>query len=165
MDLPVALGMLITFVISSLGTFDPSGPFGEEVFYDSLTMFVFFLLSGRWLELRLRDRTAGALEAVMNRLPDAVLRENAAGHFERVATRRLRAGDLVRVLSGEAFPADGTIVRGRTHADEALLTGESTPVLRAEGDSVTAGSYNLDAVVDVRVDGVGPTRASPRSWA
>ncbi|MXN31856.1 heavy metal translocating P-type ATPase [Delftia sp. CH05] len=155
MDLPVALGMLITFVISSLGTFDPSGPFGEEVFYDSLTMFVFFLLSGRWLELRLRDRTAGALEAVMNRLPDAVLRENAAGHFERVATRRLRAGDLVRVLSGEAFPADGTIVRGRTHADEALLTGESTPVLRAEGDSVTAGSYNLDAVVDVRVDGVG----------
>ena len=81
MDLPVALGMLITFVISSLGTFDPSGPFGEEVFYDSLTMFVFFLLSGRWLELRLRDRTAGALEAVMNRLPDAVLRENAAGHF------------------------------------------------------------------------------------
>ena len=155
MDLPVALGMLITFVISSLGTFDPSGPFGEEVFYDSLTMFVFFMLSGRWLELRLRDRTAGALEAVMNRLPDAVLRENAAGHFERVATRRLRAGDLVRVLSGEAFPADGTIVRGRTHADEALLTGESTPVLRAEGDSVTAGSYNLDAVVDVRVDGVG----------
>ncbi len=155
MDLPVALGMLITFVISSLGTFDPSGPFGEEVFYDSLTMFVFFLLSGRWLELRLRDRTAGALEAVMNRLPDAVLRENAAGHFERVATRRLRAGDRVRVLSGEAFPADGTIVRGRTHADEALLTGESTPVLRAEGDTVTAGSYNLDAVVDVRVDGVG----------
>ncbi|WP_373807018.1 heavy metal translocating P-type ATPase, partial [Delftia acidovorans] len=83
------------------------------------------------------------------------LRENAAGHFERVATRRLRAGDRVRVLSGEAFPADGTIVRGRTHADEALLTGESTPVLRAEGDTVTAGSYNLDAVVDVRVDGVG----------
>src|SRR5256885_9327789 len=71
----------------------------------------------------------------MNRLPDAVLRENAAGHFERVATRRLRAGDRVRVLSGEAFPADGTIVRGRTHADEALLTGESTPVLRAEGDT------------------------------
>jgi cation transport ATPase len=75
MDLPVALGMLITFVISTLGTFDPSGPFGQEVFFDSLTMFVFFLLTGRWLELRLRDRTAGALEAVMNRLPDSVLRQ------------------------------------------------------------------------------------------
>ena len=156
MDLPVAIGMLITFVISTLGTFDPSGPFGHEVFFDSLTMFVFFLLTGRWLELRLRDRTAGALEAVMNRLPDSVLRQLPDGvEHERVATRRLRAGDVVRVLTGEAFPADGTIVRGSTHADEALLTGESTPVLRAEGDVVTAGSYNLDSVVDVRVDSVG----------
>ena len=156
MDLPVAIGMLIAFVISTLGTFDPSGPFGHEVFFDSLTMFVFFLLTGRWLELRLRDRTAGALEAVMNRLPDSVLRQFPDGSdFERVATRRLRVGDVVRVLTGEAFPADGVIVRGSTHADEALLTGESTPVLRAEGDSVTAGSYNLDSVVDVRVDSVG----------
>ncbi len=155
MDLPVALGMFITFVISSLGTFDPSGPFGQEVFYDSLTMFVFFLLTGRLVELHLRDRTAGALEAVMNRLPDSVLRLDAGGRAERVTTRRLKNGDVVRVLVGEAFPADGRIVRGRTHADEALLTGESTPVLRAEGDAVTAGSYNLDAVIDMRVEGVG----------
>lgn len=156
MDLPVAIGMLITFVISTLGTFDPAGPFGQEVFFDSLTMFVFFLLTGRWLELRLRDRTAGALEAVMNRLPDSVLRQQPdSGEFERVATRRLRVGDVVRVLAGEAFPADGRILRGTTHADEALLTGESTPVLRAQGDAVTAGSYNLDSVVEVRVDSVG----------
>jgi Cu2+-exporting ATPase len=74
MDLPVALGMVITFVVSSAGTFDPAGPLGHEVYYDSLTMFVFFLLTGRWLELRLRDRTAGALEALMNRLPDSVER-------------------------------------------------------------------------------------------
>eukprot|EP01030_Chromulinospumella_sphaerica_P013149 gene13149-12928_t len=55
MDLPVALGMAVTFVVSSLGTFEPQGPFGAEVYFDSLTMFVFFLLMGRWLELRLRD--------------------------------------------------------------------------------------------------------------
>ena len=161
MDLPVAIGMLITFLISTMGTFDPSGPFGQEVFFDSLTMFVFFLLTGRWLELRLRDRTAGALEAVMNRLPDSVLRkiagsgEQGADDFERVATRRLRVGDVVRVLAGEAFPADGTIVRGRTQADEALLTGESMAVPRGVGDSVTAGSYNLDAMIDMRVESVG----------
>jgi len=59
MDLPVALGMVVTFVVSSLATFEPNGPFGAEVYFDSLTMFVFFLLLGRWLELRLRDRTAG----------------------------------------------------------------------------------------------------------
>lgn len=155
MDLPVAIGMLITFAVSSLGTFDPSGPFGAEVFFDSLTMFVFFLLSGRLLEMRLRDRTAGALEAVMNRLPDSVERLGADGRWERVATRRLQAGDTVRVLAGEAFPADGEITEGSTHADEALLTGESTPVLRHAGDAVAAGSYNLDAAVQVRLTAVG----------
>lgn len=155
MDLPVALGMAITFLVSTAGTFDPVGIFGKEVYYDSLTMFVFFLLTGRWLELRLRDRTAGALEAVMNRLPDSVERRTADGSFERVATRRLVVGDTIRVLPGEAFPADGRITVGNTHADEALLTGESTPVARPVGSTVTAGSYNLQAPVEVLVEGTG----------
>jgi Cu2+-exporting ATPase len=157
MDLPVALGMVITFVVSTAGTFEPSGLFGREVFFDSLSMFVFFLLTGRWLELRLRDRTAGSLEAVMNRLPESVQRRTVSGTFERVAVRRLAVGDIVQVLPGEAFPADGCIIRGDTLADEALLTGESTPVPRPQGSHVTAGSYNLQSVVEVRVDGVGQT--------
>ena len=66
MDLPVALGIAVTFAVSSAATFDPTGPLGHEVYFDSLTMFVFFLLTGRWLETRLRDRTAGSLEALMN---------------------------------------------------------------------------------------------------
>ena len=155
MDLPVALGMAITFIVSMAGTFDPDGLFGREVFYDSLTMFVFFLLTGRWLELRLRDRTAGSLEAIMNRLPESVERRSADGSFERVAVRRLALDDLVRVLPGEAFPADGCIVQGQTLADEALLTGESTPVPRREGSMVTAGSFNLQSVVEVKVQGTG----------
>ncbi len=155
MDLPVALGIGITFAVSTAGTFDAAGPFGREVYYDSLTMFVFFLLTGRWLELRLRSRTAGALESVMNRLPDSVLRRGADGAFTRVAARRLAVGDTVRVLPGEAFPGDGRIVRGSTQADEALLTGESTPVLRAEGSAVAAGSHNLLAAVDVLVERLG----------
>ena len=155
MDLPVALGMAITFAVSTAGTFDPAGIFGKEVYFDSLTMFVFFLLTGRWLELRLRDSTAGALEAVMNRLPDSVERRNADGAFSRVATRRLAVGDVIRVLPGEAFPADGRITDGSTHADEALLTGESTPVARPLGSTVVAGSYNLQAAVQMRVEGTG----------
>lgn len=155
MDLPVALGMGITFVISTAGTFHPDGMFGREVFYDSLTMFVFFLLTGRWLELRLRDRTAGALEAVMNRLPDSVERLGPQGAFERVAVRKLVVGDVVRVLPGEAFPADGTVIEGHTFADEALLTGESTPIAKGQGSAVTAGSYNLQSVVQMRVQGTG----------
>jgi Cu2+-exporting ATPase len=159
MDLPVALGILITFAVSTAGTFEPQGLYGRQVYFDSLTMFVFFLLTGRWLELRLRDRTAGALDALMNRLPDSVQRQRPDGNFERVAVRRLQPGDVLRILPGEAFPADGVILQGQTQADEALLTGESRPVPRAVGEAVIAGSHNLSAVVLVRVDRVaGQTR-------
>lgn len=155
MDLPVSLGIVITFVVSSLGAFEPAGTFGREVYFDSLTMFVFFLLTGRWLELRLRDRTAGALEALMNRLPDSVERANSKGEFERVAVRRLAVGDVLRVHPGETFSADGVLESGATQVDESLLTGESRAVSRAAGALVVAGSHNLSATVTVRVQKVG----------
>jgi P-type Cu2+ transporter len=155
MDLPVATGMLITFLVSTIGTFEPQGTFGKEVYFDSLTMFVFFLLAGRWLELRLRDRTAGALEALMNRLPDSIARLRADGSFEPVAVRRLQVGDVIRVLPGQTFPADGVVLQGDTQVDEALLTGESRPVSRSAGGVVIAGSHNLSGVVQVRVHRVG----------
>lgn len=155
MDLPVALGMAITFAVSTAGTFDPQGTFGKEVYFDSLTMFVFFLLTGRWLEQRLRERTAGALDALMNRLPDSVLRQRGDGEFERVAVRRVQPGDVLRVLPGEAFPADGIVIEGETLADEALLTGESRPLPRGVGAVVIAGSHNLNAPVLVRVERTG----------
>ena len=155
MDVPVALGILIAFGASTAATFDPSGPLGREVWYDSVTMFVFFLLSGRLLEQRLRDRTAGALEALMRRLPQTIEREEQGGEFRRVAVRRLAAGDLIRVLPGEVFPADGTVTVGESRVDEALLTGESRPLLRRKGEPVIAGSHNLSGMVHVRVERVG----------
>ncbi|MBU1357998.1 MAG: cation transporter, partial [Gammaproteobacteria bacterium] len=155
MDVPVALGMAITFAVSTVATFDPAGPLGSEVYFDSLTMFVFFLLTGRWLEQRLRDRTAGALEALMNRLPESVERRAADGEFVRVAVGQIVVGDIVRVLPGEAFPADGDIVDGDTTVDEAMLSGESQPLLRAKGARVLAGSHNLSSAVQVRVASTG----------
>lgn len=155
MDLPVALGIAITFGVSTAATFDAAGPLGHEVYLDSLTMFVFFLLTGRWLEARLRERTAGALDALMNRLPDSIERRTADGSFVRVAVRRIVVGDVLRVRPGEAFPADGVVMRGDTAADEALLTGESRPVPRPCGARVLAGSHNLAAVVEMRVESVG----------
>jgi Cu2+-exporting ATPase len=155
MDLPVAIGIVVTFVVSTLATFEPQSWWGREVYFDSLTMFVFFLLTGRWLEQRLNSRTAGALGVLMQRLPVSVERQLADGESERVAIRRLGLGDVVRVLPGEAFPADGTVLAGDTFADEALLTGESKPVARDAGDSVLAGSYNVGNASLVRVDRLG----------
>ena len=156
MDLPVAIGIAVTFAVSTAATFEPQGWWGREVYFDSLTMFVFFLLTGRWLEQRLRARTAGALGSLTQRLPISVLRQSVTGEFESVTVRRLRMGDVIRVLPGDAFPADGSVIAGDTFADEALLTGESRPVPRRAGDAVMAGSYNIANAVTVQVDKLGP---------
>jgi Cu2+-exporting ATPase len=155
MDLPVALGILVAFVASTVATFDPTTAIGGDTWFDSITMFVFFLLSGRLLEQRLRDRTAGALEALARRLPETVERETAQGDFEAVAVRRLQPGDRIRILPAGAVPADGEIVEGESTFDEALLTGEARPVPRGQGEPVVAGSHNMASPVLVRVTRCG----------
>lgn len=155
MDVPVSLGILIAFGASTAATFDPAGPLGGEVWYDSVTMFVFFLLSGRLLEQRLRNRTAGALEALMRRLPETVERVAADGSSERIPARAAAVGDRLRLRAGEVFPADGRILEGETQVDEALLTGESTPLPRRPGEPVVAGSANLTGTVLVAVERTG----------
>lgn len=151
MDVPVSLGIVVTFIASSGATFEPGGIFGHEVYFDSLTMFVFFLLGGRWLEARARHKVALSLEAGAARLPDSVERLREDGGTETVAIGRLAAGDRVRVKAGQAFPADGVLLEGRSLADEALLTGESEPVAKQPGDEVVAGSLNLRAPVLMQV--------------
>lgn len=155
MDTPVSIGILVAFLASSAATFDPSGPWGHEVWFDSLTMFVFFLLGGRYLELKARDRTAGALDALMNRLPQACERRTDANTFETVSVRRLAVGDVVRVHAGQAFPGDGRLITDTATVDEALLTGESRPVTRRVGEAVVAGSFNLAGPVLLEVTQLG----------
>jgi len=155
MDMPVSVGILVTFIASTGATFDPTGVWGHEIWFDSLTMFVFFLLGGRYLQSRLRDRTAGSLDALMNRLPEQCERQMADGAFEIVSLKRLRVGDVLRVQAGQAFPGDATVLGDSATVDEALLTGESQPVTRLRGQSVVAGSYNLAGSALVRIDKIG----------
>lgn len=155
MDTPVTLGILVTFIGSSGATFDPTGPWGHEVWYESLTMFVFFLLGGRYLEFKARDRTAGALDALMNRLPEQCERQRPDGSFEVVSLKRLALGDVVRVQAGQALPGDGVVLSERIMLDEALLTGESRPVHRVRGEPVVAGSFNLSGTALLRIDKLG----------
>ena len=156
MDVPVALGIGVAFVASSGAAFDPGGLFGSEVYFDSLAMFVSFLLGGRYLEMRARHQAERALEASALRLPQSVLRLQPDGTLERVSAKRVRVGDHLRIPVGEAFAADGVLTDGSTQADESLLTGESRAVTKACGDTVVAGSVNLLAPVLMRVARVGP---------
>jgi P-type Cu2+ transporter len=155
MDVPVALGIAITFLAGTAATFDPAGAFGREVYLDSMTMFVTFLLGGRWLEARARSRSMSALDALLNRLPGKVARLTEEGSFEQVPVAKLRAGDRVQVALGQAFPGDGEVIAGSTQVDEALLTGESRPVERAVGDLVVGGTVNVGVPVLVRLHCVG----------
>ena len=159
MDVPVALGIVTAFIASSGAAFDPGGWFGHEVYFDSLAMFVSFLLGGRYLEMRARHRAEMALEDATARLPDTVMRLLADGTVEHISALRLRAGDCVRVPVGQSFAADGVLIQGNTQgstqADESMLTGESRPVVKRVGDAVVAGSINLGAPVEMQVQRVG----------
>jgi Cu2+-exporting ATPase len=155
MDVPVALGIAVTFVASTGATFDPGGLFGHEVYFDSMTMFVAFLLAARWMELHARQRAAQALEDALDSLPQQATRLLEDGRSEQVSVLRLAPGERVRVALGQAFPADGSLLDGHTQVDEALLTGESTPVSKQPGDALVAGSTNLGAPVTMRIERVG----------
>ena len=155
MDLPVAIGIVITFVVSSAATFEPNSWWGHTVYFDSLTMFVFFLLSARLIEVKLHRRTLGALENLVSRIPENTERQEADGSFKRVLNSRLKIGDIVRVNLGEAFPGDGRLMTGTTSVDESLLTGESTPIHKNTGDAVIAGSYNLRQPVTMMLEATG----------
>jgi Cu2+-exporting ATPase len=155
MDLPVALGLWVSFIVSTVAMFEPHGVLGDAVYFDSITMFVFFLLTGRWLEARLREKTAGSLEALINQLPQSVRRLNAQQGFDNITMEEVRRGDVLEVRAGEVFPADAHITEGETLVEEALLTGESKPLPRSMGEAVMAGSHNLSQTVRVRVDLVG----------
>jgi Cu2+-exporting ATPase len=155
MDVPVALGIGVAFVASSGATFDPGGLFGREVYFDSLTMFVSFLLAGRWLELRARHRALESIERLAGSAPRRAWRLGADERAELVSAERLQRGDRLRVPLGEAFAADGPIEAGSTRVDESLLSGESAPLVKRPGDWAVAGSLNLGAPVIQRVERVG----------
>ncbi len=153
MDVPVALGIGVAFAASVWATLVEAG----EVYFDSVTMFVFFLLSGRYLEMMARQKAARGIEAMAKAIPAFCERllPGPAGEAERVAVANLAAGDCVRVRPGETIPGDGTVIEGESSSDESLLTGESLPVAKRVGDVVTGGSVNVGSPLVVRLERVG----------
>jgi P-type Cu2+ transporter len=155
MDVPVAIGIALSFTVSTAAVMEPQGPWGQELYLDSLTMLVFFLLTGRWIESRLKMQVASDLGAVVSQLPMVVQRVDAQDQTHAVGVHQVAVGDVLLVRMGESFAVDGELVHGATAVDEALLTGESHAIPKGVGDAVVAGSVNLQAAIRMRVTQVG----------
>lgn len=158
MDVPVALGIGIAFAASVLHTFQGSG----EIYFDSVAMFTFFLLSARYFESGARKRTAEATEALLNLQPAIATKlivdsDGGYDHQKQVnlSVAELAVGDYVLVRPGEHVPVDGTIIEGTSGINESLLTGESLPVIKTINDSVIGGSTNTESPLVVKIDKIG----------
>ncbi|MDD3529289.1 MAG: heavy metal translocating P-type ATPase [Gallionellaceae bacterium] len=154
MDVPVALGVGLAYAASIYGSLVSSA----DVYFDSVTMFVFFLLTGRFLEMNARKRSAEAAESLVKLIPAATTKLPgwpATRDEELVAAVKLTPGDHVLVGPGDSFPADGSVVEGESSVDESLLTGESHPVGKHVDSTVIGGTINLSSPLVVRVDKIG----------
>jgi P-type Cu2+ transporter len=147
MDVPVAIAIAAAFAASVQATVTGRG----EVWYDSVTMFVFLLLGARHLEWMARRRAARSLDALSSAAPEIAERIHPeTGAAERIPAVRLAPGDLFRVAPGERIAVDAEILEGQTHTDQSLLTGESRAVPAASGDRVPGGAINTGHPVVLR---------------
>ena len=152
MDTPVALGIGCAFGASVVAVLAGEG----AVYFDSVTMFVFLLLGGRYLELLARRKAGDQLRRLARLAPQGANRLAGDGSRpELIAALRLERGDRVLVRSGESLPADGSLESGQALVSEALLTGESAPLARGRGARLRAGSVNAGDAFVMRIDAVG----------
>ena len=154
MMLLVSLAITVAFVASALSVLDVL----DLEFWWELSALIVVMLFGHWQEMKALGQARGALTALAELLPDEAERIRD-GETETVAVDVLEPGDVVLVRPGGRVPADGEIVVGRAELEESMITGESKPVPRAEGDSVTAGTVATDSAIRLRVTAVGEETA------
>jgi len=154
MDVPVSLGIGIAFTASVAHTITGSG----EIYYDSVVMFTFFLLTARYFEMTARKRSSEATEALVSLQPAVAARlttVNGKDEEHAVPVAELVAGDRVLVRPGDTIPADGIIESGASGVDESLITGESMPITKSAGDDVIGGSINAESPLIISITRVG----------
>ena len=152
MDVPVSIAIGGAYMASVWSTFTN----GEEVYFDSVCMFTFFLLVGRFLEARTRLRFGEAGNQLDTLLPRSCTRINPKTKEEVVIpVSQLQQGDIIRILPGTTIPADGKITDGRSSIDESIITGEFIPVSKTQNDTVISGSLNVESPFEMQVSALG----------
>ena len=159
MDVPISLGISIAFTASAVNTVHGTG----EVYFDSVAMFTFFLLSARFFEIGSRKQTSEATEALLNLKPAIATRlknydnkkSSRIEQQENIAVSELNTGDYLLVRPGEVIPADAIIIDGASGINESLITGESLPVTKRVKDAVIGGSTNTENPLVIQISKLG----------
>jgi P-type Cu+ transporter len=159
----IALGTGVAWVYSVIATFFPQifpAAFRQmdgsvSVYFEAAAVITVLVLLGQVLELGARDRTSGAIKALLGLAPKSARRVRADGNDEDVALEHIAAGDHLRVRPGEKVPVDGEITEGRSSLDESMVTGESMPVSKEAGDKVIGGTLNASGGFVMRAEKIG----------
>ncbi len=154
LDLPITLALFVGAIAGTWNTITARGDF----YFDSLSMLVFLLLVGRFIQYKQQRRAESSLEMLFALTPQTarrVERDGANEDIHEVPTQAIAPGDVIEIRSGELLPADGVVESGQSALNNALLTGESRPIDITIGSTVTAGSMNVGGVVRMRVSAAG----------
>jgi Cu+-exporting ATPase len=154
MDLLVALGTSAAFCLSVYLLFKHAAHGTPHLYFEASAAVITLVLLGKWLEGRAKRQTADAIRA-LNALRPATARVVRDGVDIDLPAEQVLVGDVVRVRPGERIAVDGLVLEGSSHADEALITGESLPVAKAAGDRVTGGAINGEGALTVKTQAVG----------
>ncbi len=150
MDVPVSIALILAFFASVWSTFNQ----GQEVYFDSVCMFTFFLTLGRYLEMRARHRMGNAGNNLLSLTPALATRINAQGQSESISSKSIQIDDVLQIKAGEMIAADGIVIKGYSSVDESALTGEPVAVSKQPDDFVTGGTLNYDQTLHVKVTAV-----------
>ncbi len=159
----IAMGTGVAWIYSVVATLIPQSfpatfhslDGAVPVYFEAAAVITVLVLLGQVLELRARERTGGAIRALLDLAPKTAWRVSKAGSDEEISLDQIAVGDLLRVRPGDKVPVDGTVVEGRSTVDESMVTGESLPVTKAVGDSVIAGTINQSGSFVMRADKIG----------
>jgi len=154
MDVPIALALALAFIAGTINLIQGSG----QGYFDSITMFVAFILAARYVELLARQDAQGGAEALAKQLPatcERLINYPIQKDVQVVPVVNCNPGEVLRVAPGEVVPADGILLEHPSELDESLLTGESKPVEKKVGDRVYAGTYNILNPLLMKIDAVG----------
>ena len=150
MDVPVSIAILLAYFSSVWSTVNQ----GPEIYFDSVCMFTFFLLTGRFFEMRARHRMTQAGNNLLDLMPSAATRFSPEGNMI-IPASEIQVGDILIIKPGQQIPADGIVESGISAVDEAALTGEYLPIDKSQGDALIGGTHNVESQLLMRVTATG----------